>query len=69
MPWLVQSALCRLYNLLIKGYVSDSTIEPARAIFESLTDTPSSVAAPATPYDPPPAPPVSPGSVSYREVS
>ena len=48
--WLAQSAVCpsqmlSLCNLLIKGYVADSTIERARVIFESLADP---VAAPRT---------------------
>lgn len=60
-------------NLLIKGYAADGAIEQARAIFESLADPPSGVAAPGNhvPHDSssPPTPPVSPDLVSYREVS
>ena len=58
-------------NLLIKGYAADGAIEQARAIFEGLADPPSGVAASGNhiPHDSSPALPVSPGSVSYREVS
>lgn len=61
-------------NLLIKGYAADGAIEQARAIFESLADPASGVAASGNhvPHDSTSTsstPPVSPGSVSYREVS
>ncbi|KAG8218224.1 hypothetical protein J3R82DRAFT_3792 [Butyriboletus roseoflavus] len=61
-------------NLLIKGYAADGAIEQARAIFESLADPPSGVAAPGNhvPHDSTFAsstPPGSPDSVSYREPS
>ncbi|KAH0839518.1 hypothetical protein J3R83DRAFT_376 [Lanmaoa asiatica] len=62
-------------NLLIKGYAADGAIEQARAIFESLADPPSGVAAPGNhvPHDSSSpsssTPPVSPDSVSYREPS
>ena len=61
-------------NLLIKGYAASGGIEQARDIFESLADPPSGVAAPGNhvPHESssaPSTPPVSPDSVSYREVS
>ncbi|KAI9572470.1 hypothetical protein HD554DRAFT_2292890, partial [Boletus coccyginus] len=61
-------------NLLIKGYAADGAIEQARAIFESLADPPSGVAAPGNhvPHESSSSAscaPVSPNSVSYREPS
>ncbi|KAF8432582.1 hypothetical protein L210DRAFT_3413442 [Boletus edulis BED1] len=61
-------------NLLIKGYAADGGIEQARAIFESLADPASGVAAPGNhvPHESssaPSTPPMSPDSVSYREPS
>lgn len=61
-------------NLLIKGYAADGAIEQARAIFESLADPASGVAAPGNhvPHESssaPSTPPVSRDSMSYREVS
>lgn len=58
-------------NLLIKGYAADGAIEQARAIFESLADPASGVAAPGNhvPHDSASsAPPLPPDSISYREV-
>lgn len=59
-------------NLLIKGYAADGAIEQARAIFENLADPASGVAAPGNhvPHNSTSSStPVSPDSVSYREVS
>lgn len=57
-------------NLLIKGYAVTGNITEARAIFESLADPPSGVAASGNhvPHDSTSAPLTS-NSVSYREVS
>ncbi|KAF8554970.1 hypothetical protein OG21DRAFT_967478 [Imleria badia] len=61
-------------NLLIKGYAADGAIEEARAIFESLADPASGVAAPGNhiPHESASASStsaVSSDSVSYREPS
>lgn len=57
-------------NFLIKGYADVDDIEQARAIFESLIDPPSGVAAlnNHAPHEPSASPVISPLEPVYREV-
>lgn len=58
-------------NFLIKGYAAVGDMDQARAIFESLVDAPSGIAAVNNhaPHEPTLSPVVDPMSPVYREVS